>query len=381
MSCVELAASTTDSSKSDRRRSTLSTRLSRLYFGMSLVLVIIGCSVLYAGISATLSATDFQILEKRLLTLRDVIDDSGTSETDIYHEVSEDLEGPRRIYMRIITDSAEIAVSTPEMPSDLRPELFPKIDARSHDSIGQGVIAAADRQYYRVVSMRTLLPPRWGAGPAILQVAVDTSRDELILSWLRQVLAFVICLSALLCWISAHYLVRRELRPLQQITKAAALIGSQNLNYRLRRSDLPAELDDLAEQFNQMLERLQSAYGRMRHYADEVAHELRSPINKMLLGTEVILRHERTNEEYVELLGLNLEDCQNLAQMVDQLLFLARAENTNIRLYCTNAVLIGEFEVLRDFFDATAEANQIELTIACSPTLSVIIDRVLFPCN
>ena len=264
MSCVELAAPVSDACTAERRRATLSTRLSRLYFGMSLILVIIGCSVLYVGISATLSATDFQILEKRLLTLRDVIDDSGTTETDIYHEVSEDLEGPRRVYMRIITDNPDIAVSTPEMPSDLRPELFPKMQKGSDGKVHQGVIEGSGGRYFRAVSIRVQLPARWGALPVILQVAVDTSRDELILGWLRQILAFVICLAAVLCWISAHYLVRRELRPLQQITKAASLIESKNFSYRLQRSNLPAELDELAEQFNQMLERLQSAYGRMQ---------------------------------------------------------------------------------------------------------------------
>ena len=377
MSCVDLTEAVTGASP-ERRRATLSTRLSRLYFGMSLLLIVMGCSVVYMGVLATLAATDYQILEKRLLTLKDVLDDSGTTESDIAHEVSEDLEGPRRIYMRIVTASELIAVSTPEMPEVLRADLFPNVQSSPFDHIGQGTIKSSNGQYYRTVSARIRLPERWQSRTAILQVAVDTSRDELILGWLRRVLAFTICLLALMCWLLVHYLVRRELRPLQGITNAASHIESQNLHYRLQLSDLPAELDELAEQFNQMLDRLQSAYGRLRHYADEVAHELRSPINRMLLGTEVILRQPRANDEYRELLGLNLEECQNLACMVDRLLFLARAENTCMSLAPSKTLLSEELEVLQDFFCAAGDAKGIKLNIECSPTLILEIDRILF---
>jgi two-component system, OmpR family, heavy metal sensor histidine kinase CusS len=378
MSSAELNALEAGRQAKTPGRRSLSSRLSRLYFGMSLCLLLLATCVLYWGIKFTLDTTDYQVLEKRLLTLRDVIKDPGTDEGVVGHELSEDLEGPRRIYMRILSDVAELQLETPETPSALEASRFPSVDAIALDAIRQGTIESASGKYFRVVSSRMVLPPRWNSAFATLQVAVDTSRDEEVLAWLRFILALVVCAAAAVCWLIARYLVGRELRPLRQIAAAASKIRSETLSYRLELNDLPSELCDLAEQFNQMLTRLEATYARLRHYADEVAHELRSPVNKMLIGTEVALGRVRTNEGYREALESNLDECQSLAHIVDRLLFLARAENVNVVLDLRQVCLASELEIIREFFAASADEAACNLSMSCDPEIVVDIDRILF---
>jgi len=89
----------------------------------------------------------------------------------------------------------------------------------------------------------------------------------------------------------------------------------------------PRELADLAAEFDGMLQRLEDSFKRLSQFSADIAHELRTPINNLMGEAEIALRKERTPNEYARVIASSLEEYHRLADLIDSLLFLARAEN------------------------------------------------------
>ena len=356
----------------------LATRLSAWYFGLSFVLIILSSGILYAGMLSSLRSMDDQILEKRMLTLRSLLQESDTNEGWVGHEVSEDLEGPRRVFVRIISDVERLDMETPGVHSALRDQSFADVIASPLDTMHKETIHLDDGQSFRVLTVRVPLAEGWGSPEAILQHAIDRSLDEVVLERIRQILAALLVIAAIVCWVAARYIVKRELRPLREITSATSKIGTETLNYRLTRTGLPAELEELAGQFNDMLARLEAAYKSLRQYADNIAHELRSPVNKMLLGCEVTHSKARSIEEHREALESNIEECNQLSRIVQSVLFLARSDNAPATIEGEPIKVAHELEIIRDYFDTSADEAGLTLSVDCAGDLRTNADRVLF---
>ena len=356
----------------------LATRLSVWYFGMSFLLIVLSSCLLYWGTVLSLRWADDQVLEKRMLTLRAILQQPERNEGYLGHEVSEDLEGPRRIFMRVISDTEDLRVETPNAPPTFEARRFPDVSAAPLDAIHRGTINTEDGQNLRVITARVPVAAGWRASPVILQVAVDTSLDEQVLAWVRRMLGALFGGAALLCWGAANYIVKRELRPLRQITSAAAKIGSETLSYRLELTGLPTELHELASQLNGMLARLEQAYDGLRQYADNVAHELRTPLHRMLLSCEVALLRARSIDEYRGSLESNLEECKRLIHIVKSVLFLARAEHGQGTIVREQIDVARELEVIRGYFEARVDEAGLTLRIGCPTDIKADVDRTLF---
>jgi two-component system heavy metal sensor histidine kinase CusS len=366
------------SSGSDAKpQHSLATRLSAAYFGMSFLLIVITNCLLYWAAVSALRWADDQVLMKRMLTLRDLLQDQ-VSPDFLVHEVTEDLEGPRRVFMRIVADSEELHVQTAGAPDGLESKDFPDMSAAPLDTPLTGTLYAKDGEEFRFSTMRIPLSPYWHAPSAVLQVSSDTTLDKQILGWFRLALVAVILSAAVVCWVIARYLVNRELRPLRAITSAASKIGRETLDYRLPLRLLPAELHELACQFNDMLSRLEIAYVGLRQYADNIAHELRGPLNRMLLACEVGLLKSRTAEEYRESLLSNVEECDRLSSITQSLLFLARADNAQATIQRQQVDLVRELEIVRDYFEVIADEAGLTLEIVCKSDIKFNVDRPLF---
>ncbi len=94
----------------------------------------------------------------------------------------------------------------------------------------------------------------------------------------------------------------------------------------MRLAGLPAELSALAGAFNDALDRLEQAYLRLESFNADVAHELRTPLANLIGQSQVALSRERSAQDYEEVLQSNLEELERLRAIVNDMLFLARAD-------------------------------------------------------
>jgi len=122
------------------------------------------------------------------------------------------------------------------------------------------------------------------------------------------------------------------LRPLRQIQQTATHIGSDNLSERIPVSAVKDEMSNLARLLNQMFDRLESAFNQTRRFTAEASHELKTPLSLIRLQAEKLLIDGGLKPTQEEALQLQLEEIARLNQIIEELLFLSRAEARAITL-------------------------------------------------
>ncbi|WP_020468151.1 HAMP domain-containing sensor histidine kinase [Zavarzinella formosa] len=130
-------------------------------------------------------------------------------------------------------------------------------------------------------------------------------------------------LSALL----ARAFCRRALGPVRRMARATRDLSPRDLSARLPVPASGDELTDLANSFNELLDRVQETFERQRRFSAEASHQLRTPLAGILSQAEVALRRPRSEEEYRHTLRLVRDRTDDLRKMVETLMFLARAES------------------------------------------------------
>ncbi|WP_075792182.1 heavy metal sensor histidine kinase [Massilia putida] len=171
--------------------------------------------------------------------------------------------------------------------------------------------------------------------------------------------------------------VKRGLRPLYGVIARADAIHAQRLAVRMPAADLPAELRALAVAFNAMLDRLEEGVQRLSGFAADLAHDLRTPVNALMMQTQVALARTRTADEYEALLASNLEEYERLSRMIENTLFLARADNAQLALRGDALDVRAELEHIREYFEMLAEDKGIRLGLDDVAARQVYADPVL----
>jgi heavy metal sensor kinase len=239
---------------------------------------------------------------------------------------------------------------------------------------------------------RALLWPR----PIIVQYAIDLGptearlqhaadeRDERIvqldganqtqLQALRNQLMWIAIGTFLATLAGGYLLLRLGLAPIGRLSEAVSEVSERDFRLKVDPSQLPSELQPIAQRLSQTLEQLGRAFDREKQAAADISHELRTPLAALLTTIEVALRKSRSVQEYREI----LEECQlsgeQMSHMVERLLALARldagAERARPRVVDAGELALGCADLIRPL----ARARGLTLTANVAPPLPVEID-------
>lgn len=146
-----------------------------------------------------------------------------------------------------------------------------------------------------------------------------------------------VCLALLIGMLLASIAIglglsRVMLRPVRLIGETANRIRSDNLTERIAVTGVEDEISGLATLLNQMFDRLESSFNQVRQFAAEVSHELKTPLSLVRLHAEKLLVEGNLGHSHEEAVLVQLEELARVNQMVDELLFLSRAEAQGIRM-------------------------------------------------
>ena len=205
--------------------------------------------------------------------------------------------------------------------------------------------------------------------PYRFAIAVTIDYHLHFLSEFRRTLWLMIVTAILVTAMMGWFAVRQGHAPLRHIVTQIHNISASKLNSRLPLKGVPRELIDLAQSFNDMLARMEESFQRLSNFSADIAHELRTPITSLLTQTQVALGQSRNAEEYREILYSNIEEYERLAQMINDMLFLAKTDNN---LYMPNAVSINlcdEVCDLFEYYEAWAEERGVALATEGSATI------------
>ncbi|WP_224364142.1 sensor histidine kinase [Hyalangium versicolor] len=122
-------------------------------------------------------------------------------------------------------------------------------------------------------------------------------------------------------------LARRALAPMREASHRARAARASELNLSLPVRGTGDEWDELASTLNTLLQDARGTVERIRRFTADAAHELRTPLTVIIGETEVVLRRERSAEEYRQALRIVHSESQGLAAAVEALLMLSRADS------------------------------------------------------
>ncbi|HEX7913307.1 MAG TPA: heavy metal sensor histidine kinase [Paraburkholderia sp.] len=173
----------------------------------------------------------------------------------------------------------------------------------------------------------TVTIPAYATRPPVqLQVAASYSPNARTMRVFASALAALSAIGSLAVLLLSYSVTRIGLAPLTRLTRDASAVSPNNRSQRLNTASLPLELNDLANSFNGALERLDGAYGRLESFNADVAHELRTPVTILIGQTEVALTRNRSVDDLRHTLQSNLEEFERMRAIINDMLFLARAD-------------------------------------------------------
>lgn len=146
-----------------------------------------------------------------------------------------------------------------------------------------------------------------------------------------------VCIGLLVAMLVASLLIglalsRLVLTPVRAIRDTANRIGSDNLGERIPVGEVRDEIADLARLLNQMFDRLQASFEQVRRFTSEASHELKTPLSLIRLHAEKMLVDESVAPAHREQLQDLMEDIDRLNRVIEDLLFLSRADAHAIAL-------------------------------------------------
>ncbi len=172
----------------------------------------------------------------------------------------------------------------------------------------------------------------FGLDPFIVRIAVAKEQVRSLVAAYQEVFYVLLTLMVIVSSVIGYALSHMLLRPVRLIQETANHISSDNLSERIPVSPVEDEISNLARLLNQMFDRLESSFNQVRRFTAEASHELKTPLSLMRLQTEKMLMEGGLNPVQEESLHVVIEEITRLNQIIEELLFLSRAEANAISL-------------------------------------------------
>lgn len=303
-----------------------------LWYGSALALVLIVFSVaLYAITARDLRDAVDQSLEETATTAVRSLEERGflplTDEEALLSQFPELTRIDK--FFQIFSPSGTITIRSPNIT---RHEVPLSRKALETAFTGQKIFESA--KYPNEPPLRLISVPIMYQGTLLYIVQVGTSMDWVgdTLHRFLILLMVAIPIALTVSLVGGWFLAGRALRPVDAITLAAQRITAGDLSQRLSMPRTPDEIGRLAATFNNMIGRLDASFRQIRQFTSDASHELRTPLTVMKGETDLVLRRPRPLEDYQSVLESNLEEIDRMSRIVDELLFLSRADMGQIKM-------------------------------------------------
>lgn len=166
------------------------------------------------------------------------------------------------------------------------------------------------------------------------------------------------------------------MRRLYDLTQTTKKITTHDLNQRISSDCWPKELKELGNAFNHMLDRIETSFSRLIVFSDELAHELRTPINNLMGEAEIALSYSLSAEGYKSIIGSILEELNRIHGIIENIMFLARAENPQLHLDKTLLSINKEFKIVNKYYQILADEK--DITISYEGEAMLVANSIMF---
>lgn len=354
--------------------------------GLVLILLTVSTYVLYWRNTSQRTDSSLTELSEAFVTTfnAELSDESGPDAVKSAARESMLEHRFRNTYFVLLDPSGIVIRSSLELPrigatrERLAPEFFSSQSFRA--LVAAASIPAAlhtiraGKEEFRILAR----PLPAGARTYTLVVLQSLLPQIEIMEDIRNTFLWAVPIALLLTAIGGYFLARKSLAPVAAMASQARAMGAANLHNRLAVANERDELGQLALTFNQLLERLETSFEQQRRFMADASHELRTPVAILRGEAEVTLsKPQRSPGEYRETLSILRDESQRLAQIIEDLFTLARADAGQYPLTLRDAYLdeLASESLVRS--RSLAHAKNITLTSTIEPDLPIRADEAL----
>ena len=283
------------------------------------------------------------------------------------------LQGGERTFywVRLLKGSGHVVAETPGMGELLPIALFPPGETATSAEISTRDYQAGGKLF----SLVSLGATENGQS-YLIQVAQDRSVDEQFEKEFGLLVVVVLVCGIFASAMIAVTVTRRGLRPLNAMTRSLKRVGPNRFHERVPVAEWPRELRPVAVAFDEMMDRLEDSFNRLSQFSADLAHELRTPLANIRGEAEVALTRPRSPHEYESVIESSVAECERLSGIIDNLLFLARADAAESKVNHQRFDGRAALERIAAYNEAIAEERRLQ--IICGGEGEVYADSVLF---
>ena len=203
---------------------------------------------------------------------------------------------------------------------------------------------------------------------------IMTEKD--FFSSLQRLIFYTVAIGFVLALLAGHFISRRILKPIREFTWTARSIEVERLGRRLDVPRARDELSELARTFNRMLDRLQEGFSQQQRFVSDASHELRTPLTVILGYSDMLSRWGREDKNILdEGITAIRSEAENMQQLIEKLLFLARADQ---KRQAVNKEAVDLSELLADTIEKMhTVTTSHEVTLGRNDPATVSADPVL----
>jgi two-component system heavy metal sensor histidine kinase CusS len=173
---------------------------------------------------------------------------------------------------------------------------------------------------------------KFALGPMDVVIATSKAQIKTLMGGYLRIFLGLLAAMVVISASTGYFLSRLALAPVRLIQQTANHISSDNLSERIPVSEVRDEISNLALLLNQMFDRLESSFKQIRRFTAEASHELKTPLSLIRLQAEKLLVEGGLSPSQEESVQVQLEEATRLNQIIEELLFLSRAEARAITL-------------------------------------------------
>jgi signal transduction histidine kinase len=324
--------------------------------------------LLYFLLASALERKDHEVIETRLRACAAVYDNGGLDALQEFVQSSRGTDKPRSFFVRVAGVSGTVLLMNV-------PEDWVQFDPRALKAGGDisrlvwlRVPQDAERDF-TIASMR--LPDN-----SMLEVGRSTSNREGVLQAFRLTFLAVMTPTLLLGVLGGALFAHRATQPVREVVAtASAIIDTGDFSARVPSTNNRTDLDELARQFNRVLDRNQSLIQGMREALDNVAHDLRTPLARLRATAEAATQ-TTSDAAAREALADCVEESDQVLTMLTALMDITEAESGVMQLRRAPTSVNALLASVIDLYQVIAEEKRISITTQFATSCEAAVDVV-----
>jgi signal transduction histidine kinase len=324
--------------------------------------------LLYLLLGSALERKDHEVIETRLRACAAVYDNGGLDALQEFVQSSRDADKPRAFFVRVAGASGTVLLmNVPDEWVQFDPGAL-KAGVDLSRLVWLRIPQDAERDF-TIASMR--LPDN-----SVLEVGRSTSNREVILQAFRLNFLVVMTPTLLLGVLGGALFAHRATQPVREVVATArAIIDTGDFSARVPSTTNRTDLDELARQFNRVLDKNQSLIQGMREALDNVAHDLRTPLAR-LRGTAEVAMQATSDAAAREALADCVEESDQVLTMLTALMDITEAESGVMQLHRALASVNALLASVIDLYQVIAEEKRISITTQLMTSCEATVDAV-----